>query len=130
MNKGCSPFVLHLCSDLNETVRQISSLNYSTDKSKSFLGIQCNLGLHFTYDPLLTASGYRFKFCERKFRFLKEGDNAAVKAIDSSVKNWFSWKWPDKCSELSFGKVELIKYQRGDCIFKKMMFPNCMVYVQ
>ena len=29
-------------------------------------------------------------------RFLKEGDKTAVKAIDSSVKNRWSWKWPDE----------------------------------
>ena len=74
---------------LNVTVRQISNSNYATDKSKLFfLAIHCYLGLHFLHDPLLTAHLiYRYKFCERKMRFSKEGDKAAVKAIDSLVKN-------------------------------------------
>ena len=50
-------------------------------------------------------------------RFLKEGYNkTAVKAIVSSVKNLWSWKWPDECLEHSYGNVGPIKYKIGDCI--------------
>ena len=41
-------------------------------------------------------------------RFLKEGDKTAVKAIDSSVKNRWSWKWPDEILEHSFGNFDLL----------------------
>ena len=53
-----------------------------------------------------------------------------MKAIDSSVKNRWSWKWPHKRLELSLGKVEPIKYQIGDCN-KKIDVPGtawCMWY--
>ena len=49
-------------------------------------------------------------------RFLKEGDKTAVKAIDSSVKNRWSWKWPDEILEHSFGNFGPIKYKIGECI--------------
>ena len=52
-------------------------------------------------------------------RFLKEGYKTGAKAIVSSVRNRWSWKWPDKRLEHSFGNVGLIKYKIGDCI-KKM----------
>ena len=51
-------------------------------------------------------------------RFLKEGDKTAVKAIDSSVKNRWSWKWPDEILEHSFGNFGPIKYKIGECIKK------------
>ena len=51
-------------------------------------------------------------------RFLKEGDKTAVKAIDSSVKNRCSWKWPDEILEHSFGNFGPIKYKIGECILK------------
>ena len=51
-------------------------------------------------------------------RFLKEGDKTAVKAIDSSVKNCWSWKWPDEILEHSFGNFGPIKYKIGECIKK------------
>ena len=54
-------------------------------------------------------------------RFLKEGDKTAVKAIDSSVKNRWSWKWPDEILEHSFGNFGPIKYKIGECI-KKLTF--------
>ena len=80
----------------------------------------------FSHEPLLTAQliyrsrdlDSRSKFCERKMRFLKEGDKTAVKAIDSSVKNGWSWKWPDEILEHSFGNFGPIKYKIGECIKK------------
>ena len=56
-------------------------------------------------------------------RFLKEGDKTAVKAIDSSVKNRWSWKWPDEILEHSFGNFGPIKYKIGECI-KKIDVPG------
>ena len=56
-------------------------------------------------------------------RFLKEGDKTAVKAIDSSMKNRWSWKWPDKILEHSFGNFGPIKYKIGECI-KKIDVPG------
>ena len=49
-------------------------------------------------------------------RFLKEGYKTAAKAIVSSVKNRWSWKWPDERLEPSFGNVGPIKYKIEDCI--------------
>ena len=54
-------------------------------------------------------------------RFLKEGDKTAVKAIDSSVKNRWSWNWPYEIFEHSFGNFGPIKYKIGECI-KKLTF--------
>ena len=54
-------------------------------------------------------------------RFLKEGDKTAVKAVESSVKNRWSWKWPEERLEHSFGNIGPIKYSIGDCI-KKFTF--------
>ena len=51
-------------------------------------------------------------------RFFKEGYKTAAKAIVSSVKNRWSWKWPDEGLEHSFGNVGPIKYKIGDCIKK------------
>ena len=51
-------------------------------------------------------------------RFLKEAYKTRAKAIVSSVRNWWSWKWPDEHLEHSFGNVGLIKYKIGDCIKK------------
>ena len=57
----------------------------------------------FWHDSLLVMHLiYRSKFCERKMQFLKEGDKTAVKAMDSSVKNRWSWKWPDERLEHFF----------------------------
>ena len=56
-------------------------------------------------------------------RFLKEGDKTAVKAIDSSVKNRWSWKWPDEILEHSFGNFGPNKYKIGECI-KKIDVPG------
>ena len=50
--------------------------------------------------------------------FFKVGDKTAVKAIDSSVKNRVSWKWPDERLEQSLGNIGPIKYKIGDCILK------------
>ena len=109
VNENCSPFVLHLLGGLNLTVRHISNLNYATDRGKPFLAIQCNLVLHFrffiSWRHILSID----LNSERKMGFLK--DKAAVKAIYSSVKYRWSWKWPDECPELSFRKVGPIKYQ-------------------
>ena len=55
--------------------------------------------------------------------FLKQGDKTAVKAIVSSVKNRWSWKWPDVRLEHSLGNVGPVKYKIGDCI-KKLTFPG------
>ena len=49
-------------------------------------------------------------------RFLKEGDKTAVKAIDSSVKNRWSWKWPEEILEHSFWNFGPIKYKIEECI--------------
>ena len=49
-------------------------------------------------------------------RFLKEGYKTAAKAIVSSVKNRWSWKWTDERLEHFFGNVEPIKYKIGGCI--------------
>ena len=49
-------------------------------------------------------------------RFLKEGDKTALKAIDSSVKNRWSWNWSVETLEHSFGNVGPIKYKIGDCM--------------
>ena len=57
-------------------------------------------------------------------RFLKEGYKTAAKAINSSVKNCWSWKRPDKRLEHSFGNVGPIKYKIGDCIKKKIDVPG------
>ena len=53
-------------------------------------------------------------------QFLKEGNKTAVKSIDSSVENCWSWKWPDECLEHSIKNVKPIKYKIGDCIEKKL----------
>ena len=50
--------------------------------------------------------------------FLKEGSKTAAKAIVSSVKKLWSWKWPDERLEHSFGNVGPIKHKIGDCIKK------------
>ena len=55
-------------------------------------------------------------------RFLKEGYETAMKAIVSSVKNRWSWKWTGERLEHSFGKVGPIKYKIGDCIKKNLTF--------
>ena len=47
---------------------------------------------------------------------MKEGYKTAAKAIVSSVRNRWSWKWPDECLEHSFGNVGPIKNKIGDCI--------------
>ena len=49
-------------------------------------------------------------------RFFKEGYKTAAKAIVSSVKNRWSWKWTDEHLEHSFGNVGPVKYKIGDCI--------------
>ena len=51
-------------------------------------------------------------------RFLKEGYKTAAKAIVSTVRNRWSWRWPGERLEHSFGDVVLIKYKIGDCIKK------------
>ena len=51
--------------------------------------------------------------------FLKEGDKTDLKAIDSSLENCWSWKWPEERLEHSFGNVGPVKYKIGDCIKKK-----------
>ena len=56
-------------------------------------------------------------------RFLKVGYKTAAKAIVSSVKNRWSWKWREELLEHSFGKVEPIKYKIEDCI-KKIDVPG------
>ena len=45
-------------------------------------------------------------------RFFKEGYKTAAKAIDSSVKNRWSWKWTDERLEHSFGNVGPIKKKK------------------
>ena len=55
--------------------------------------------------------------------FLKEGYKTATKAIVSSVKKRWFWKWPDKRLEHSFGNVGPIKPKIGDCI-KKIDVPG------
>ena len=47
-------------------------------------------------------------------RFFKEGYKTAAKAIDSSVKNRWSWKWADERLEHSFGNVGPIKKKKND----------------
>ena len=74
-------------------------------------------------DLLMERLVYRSKFCDRKMQFLKEGAKAAVKAIDSSVKNQWFWKWSYELTELSFGKVGPIKYQLRVCM-KKIDVPG------
>ena len=51
-------------------------------------------------------------------RFFKECNKTAAKAIVSSVKKRWSWKWPDEGLAHSFGNVGPIKYKIGDCIKK------------
>ena len=52
-------------------------------------------------------------------RFLKEGDKASVKTIDSSVRNKWSWKWTEEVVERSFDRgIGKVKYKLGDCISK------------
>ena len=51
-------------------------------------------------------------------RFLKEGYKTAAKAIVSSVKKRWSWKWPEERLEHSFGNVGPMKHKIGDCIQK------------
>ena len=53
--------------------------------------------------------------------FLKEGYKTAAKTIDSTVKNCWSWKWPDKRLEHSIRNVGPVKYKIGYCI-KKLTF--------
>ena len=95
----------------------------STDRSKPFLAIQCNLNRSiFSHNLLLTAHlVYRSKVCERKMRFLKEGYKTASKAIVSLVKNRWPRKWTDERLEHSFGNVGPMKYKIGDCI-KQLTF--------
>ena len=118
-------------SQIRTTHRSIRSK--STDRSKTILAMQCNLDLHFCtslyWRRNLLYNVYRSKFCQRKMRFLKEGDKTAVKAIDSSVKNHWSWKWPDAILEHSFGNFGPIKYKIGECIKKNWRSWDCMVYV-
>ena len=56
-------------------------------------------------------------------RFLKEGYKTAAKAIVSSLKKRWSWKWLDERLEHSFGNVGPIKHKIGDCI-KKIDVPG------
>ncbi|KAK3767550.1 hypothetical protein RRG08_029569 [Elysia crispata] len=51
-------------------------------------------------------------------RFLNEGDKGAVKATDASVKNKWSWKWPDEPLQHSFDKIGTAKYTLSECIRK------------
>ena len=48
--------------------------------------------------------------------YLKEGEKTAKKAIDFSVENRWSWKWPDERLKHPFRNVGPIKYKIGDCI--------------
>ena len=56
-------------------------------------------------------------------RFLIEGYKTVAKAIVSSVKNCWSWKWTDERLEHPLGNVGPIKYKIGDCI-KKFDIPG------
>ena len=97
VNKSCSPFLLHRhvwqfeCE--SEKVLKFFLRSKSTDRSKPFLAIQCNLDLHFCmilcwWRILFINLNYvRGKCC-----FLKEGDKIALNAIDSSLKNRWSLK--------------------------------------
>ena len=51
-------------------------------------------------------------------RFLEEGYKTAAKAIVSSVKKRWSWKWPGERLEHSIGNVGPIKHKIGDSIQK------------
>ena len=41
-----------------------------------------------------------------------------MKATDASVKNKWSWKWPDEPLQHSFDKIGPVKYTLGECIRK------------
>ena len=51
-------------------------------------------------------------------KFLKEGDKAAVKIIDSNSVNKWCWKWPEEIIKCNIPKVGEVHYKLDECIKK------------
>ena len=118
------------CDCESETDLKFELRSKSTDRSKPFLAIQCNLDLHFRTILCWRRILYiDLNYVRGKCGFWKKASRLRRRQSFPQWRTVGLGNGQTKRLEHFFGNVGPIKYKIGDCIKKNWRSRVCMVYV-